>query len=97
MSFIPYLETTGPGFDLETFSYMRGEFAILPNPKTTVPFDKQGFPIPDFQQRHTETGQVKQATTNLKTNFYPMQHFIGTSTEQIHQPQFLGVNEAIYA
>lgn len=93
---IPFLEATGPAYDLETFSYMRNAYAVLPDPPGLIPFHKQGAPIPDIYQVHTGPPQVIQATTFQETNPLPFTRFVGTSLRQINQPQFLSVNEDIY-
>ena len=96
MSFIPYLETTGPADDLETFSYLRNAFTVLPEPPGAIPFHTQGQPIPDIYQVHTGPAQVLQATTVQNVNPLPFTRFVGTSVRQVNQPQFLSVNEDIY-
>ena len=93
---IPYLQTPGHADDLETFAYQRHAFLILPDPPGAIPFHLQGHPIPDYQQNHVNSGQVEQATEYLPTNPWPFTRFVGEFHRQIHQPQFLSVNEQIY-
>lgn len=92
---IPYLETTGPAWDLETFAYQRGGFPDLPPPQGSIPFNIQGMPLPDIYQTHTQAEQVYQLVGYHPTNPLPFQHFVGAFHQQVHQPQFLSVNEAI--
>lgn len=94
---IPYLETPGPGYDLETFAYIRGHYQVLPPPKnTSIPFHLQGAPLPDPLQKHTQNPQIDQATHYTTTNPLPYGHFVGTFHKQINQPQFLSVNEILF-
>lgn len=93
---VPYLQTVGLGSDIETFAYKRGEFVILPDPPGLIPFHSQGQPIPDYQQNHVNAGQVEEATHFLATNPWPFTRFVGEFHRQIHQPQFLSVNEQIF-
>ena len=96
MSFIPYLESTGPGYDLETFAYLRNGYAVLPDPRGDIPFHVHGKPIPDQYYKSANATSVEVATTYADTNPLPFTRWIGTSTRQINQPQFLSVNETIY-
>lgn len=93
---IPYLQSVGPSSDLETFAYQRHEFIVLPDPEGMIPFHTQGQPIPDYQQQHVTSGVVETATHFTATNPWPFTRFVGTYQRQIHQPQFLGINEQIY-
>jgi hypothetical protein len=88
--------TTGPAEDIEMFDYIRNEYPTLPDPPGDIPFYEQAFPLPDPYQRHTSSEQVIQATTYQDFNPLPFTRFVGTSTEQINQPQFLSVNEIIF-
>ena len=96
MSTISYLDSTGPGEDLETFAYIRHHYTFLPNPPGLIPFGIQGRPLPDMSQKHVQQPQVKQATTIQKTNDLPYGHFVGTFHRQINQPQFLSVNDQLF-
>ena len=82
--------------DIETFAYQRNHFTILPDPQNGVPFNRQGVPFPDIYQQHVTQYAVEQASTFTNTNALPFQRFVGTYHHQIHQPQFLSVNEIIY-
>lgn len=93
---IPYLYSTGPAWDLETFAYARGEFPDLPTPQGSIPFGVQGGPLPDPYQTHTQPEEIAQAIGETETNFLPFSRFIGTYHKQVHQPGFLSVNEQIY-
>lgn len=94
-SLIPFLETSGPAADLETFAYLRNEFPVLPDPQSDIPFHKQGMPLPD-PFVNVGASQVVQATTIQPINPFPFGHFVGKVPRQINQPQFLSINEDIY-
>lgn len=91
---LPYLYTTGPPEDLETFAYQRGGFASLPDPEG-IPFGVQALPLPDIYQSHTQPLEMAQMTGFPVTNSLPFDRFVGTFHQQVHQPQFLSVNEQI--
>jgi hypothetical protein len=88
----PSIKGSGPAYDLEA-EYLQYGFKLLPDPPGLIPFGKQGQPIPDPLQRHTNYAQVYPATHPNAVNMQPFGHFVGTSLAQINQPAFLGVNE----
>lgn len=88
-----YRTTRGPGHDLEVFSYQRQAFVTLPLPAIPLPFRQQGQPIPDFQNRHTESVQVSQMTGFPTSNPLPLERFVGPFRRHIHEPLPLSVNE----
>lgn len=89
---LPYEQTSGPSWDLEMFSKQRGKYAKLPDPGN-LPYGLQAMPIPDFQQRHTSLQERTQLIGYHHTNPLIFGRFLGTSTEQTNQPEFLSVNE----
>lgn len=82
--------------DIENLAYQRNHYTLLPDPNNGMPFGKQGAPLPDPYQQHISQYAVVEATTYQDTNALPFQRFIGTYHHQIHQPQFLSVNEIIF-
>jgi len=86
----------GPPEDIENYAYQRNHFTILPDPKNGVPFGLQAAPIPDIYQQHVSQYAVMEASTFAQFNALPFQRFVGTYHHQIHQPQFLSVNEIIF-
>ena len=93
---IPFLGTTGPAEDLETFNYIRDAIPHLPDPPGFIPFHRQGQPIPDQFKPQTGEPEVVHATNAQSTNPLPFTRWHGTTVRQINQPQFLSVNEDIY-
>lgn len=89
---LPYQQTAGPSWDLEMFSKQRGKYTKLPDPGN-LPYGTQADPIPDFQQRHTSLREIRQVVGYHFTNPLIGGRFLGTSTEQVNQPEFLSVNE----
>lgn len=83
---------SGTGSDLETFNYLRKDFAVLPDPPG-IPFYEQGIQIIDPTFKSIPQEAIIQCTTNTTFNPLPYQRWIGTSTQQKHYPQFLSVNE----
>lgn len=90
------MNNTGANDDLEHFAVQRKEFSVLPPPKSSIPFNRQGQPIPDPLQVHTHQAEVRQETTPLTTNPLPYHRFHGPFPRQINQPQFLAVNDQFY-
>ena len=89
-----YESAPGPGYDLESFSYERSAFVTLPN---QFPLSgRQGLPVPDFQNRHTETPQVSQMSGFHSSNPLPYERFMGTFHRHVNEPLPLSVNEQVY-
>lgn len=92
----PSLRIPGDNFDIESYKRLNGfQAPVLVIP--WIPFREQAFPLPDFQNRHTISIDVNQATQNRQTNPLPYNRFVGTSEYQANQPSFLSVNEKIYS
>lgn len=92
-----YLHMSGPAYDLE-YQYLLHPDKTLPDPPG-FPFDKQGQPI-FFDQPHTTELEIAIATHTPGPNPLPFGHFVGTGLfgerpSQIHQPDYLSVNEII--
>lgn len=89
---IPYLETTGPGFDLETFAYIRRGFPILPDPRGTVRFHVQGQPLPD-PAKSADALALHQIIDPANPNPFVASRWHGTNVKQTHKPDHLSANE----
>lgn len=64
--------------------------------RTTIPFHRQGMPVPDPQQKHTSVEAEKVVESSYDTpNALALNRFIGTYHQQPNQPKFLGANERI--
>lgn len=89
-----YVFLTGPGHDLEVFSYRRGAYETLPDqfPNSRT----QGIQILDFQNRHTEAAQVSQAVGFHSANPLPYERFVGTFRRHVNEPLPLSVNELMF-
>lgn len=89
-----FRHTTGPGHDLEVFSYERGGFVTLPN---VFPLSKQqGMQLLDYQNRHTEVAQTSQMAGFPDTNPLPFERFVGPFHRHVNEPQPLSVNEIMF-
>jgi hypothetical protein len=85
---------TGPGDDIEFFSYENQAFVTLPN---QFPLSgQQGIQLLDFQNRHTEAPQTSQMLGFHSTNPLPYERWHGTFVRHINEPLPLSVNEAQY-
>lgn len=91
-----YRTTTGPGHDLEVFSYERKAFVTLPRPNIALPFGQQGQQILDFKNRHTEAPQVSQMSGFHTTNPLPFERFVGPFLRHVNEPLPLSVNETMF-
>lgn len=89
---IPYLDTTGPGFDLETFAYIRRSFPLLPDPVGTVKFNVQGHPLPDPAQS-VDMFTLKQVIDPSNPNPFVATRWHGVNVKQVHKPDHLSANE----
>lgn len=92
---LPYLTTSGPPEDVENFARQRGVYGKLPDPPGNIPFNQQGEQILDFQQKHAEAPQVSQMKDPNYPNPLFYGHFVGTTTQQIHNQKFQSVNEQL--
>ena len=76
-------------------SYFVHEQRMLEHP-VGIPFHTQAMPIPDIQQAHTSSSQIKVATQYTTYDPFPFTRFFGLSTKQVHRPTFLSLNTTIY-
>lgn len=90
----PSIEMLGPAYDLET-PYRIQRSLVLPLPSNrTIPFGRQGAPLPDPYQQRTSPLQIHQMSEDTESNPLPFMVWHGTFRPQINQGSgFLGVNE----
>ena len=103
MSTVPYLTTSGPGWDLEMFAHYRGQ-PYPPAIQTTapgVPFKVQAQPLSStLEDINTSPAEVMQMAHPVEPNPLYMSHakFKGTTQVQINEghPGYQGVNDALF-
>jgi hypothetical protein len=83
---------SGRGNDLETFSYLRKSFPVLPDPPG-IPFYEQGAPLPDPQFKTVTEQHLIQCTSYQSFNPLPFTRWTGTNIHQQNVGGTLSVND----
>lgn len=79
-----------------THYYRKQSFPMLPHPSFSIPFHRQGMPLPDPLQQHFTYEQRNVVSSGYQqANDLATDRFLGTVWKQTNEPKYLGANERI--